>query len=173
MRPPHLDAKRKVNTSKKSKGCYYSDYGTPGYIIDAAKRSLGIEQFDFDLASSADANEIVGARSFCSRSLPLELGLTFDVWFNGKYVWCNPPGPLKSVKYFWDQFRYVEYGAFLLFSIDHLRHLDPLYCADLCFLRRRVQYVGADQGSPFSSVLIVNGMINRKPLEYIGVLAKW
>jgi hypothetical protein len=152
---------------------YRDGYGTPSYIVDAAKRSLGIDRFDIDVASNASYNETVGAKKFYSREDPCPDTLPSDA-----YIWCNPPGPLKAARVFWEKIlkSEVENVAFLLFNVDYLRNWKPPHTLTnwtLCFLHKRVTYVGGKSGAGFASALIVGGYENIDPLEEIGTCFEW
>lgn len=146
-RPPTLDS--------RTRGTYRDDHGTPKWILDAVREMH--RRIDLDLASSADDNRVVRAGRFFSVENPCPEHPEINP---DDVVWCNPPGPARNVKWFWEVWkdcikRRDVSGAFLAFSIDHLRLLSPPPRTLLvCALRQRVQYRGNKHALPVGSALI-------------------
>lgn len=158
-----------TNTSVR-RGTYSDAWGTPQEILFLVHDLFG--DIDVDLASSPEHNKRIGARSFFSESNPCPKGL---VCKPGLVLWCNPPGPCKRVKEFWEIWCWNISigcrGAFLVFSGDHLRQLEhPGFPLWVVALRKRLRFVGAKGGANFPSYLILS---ERPSIEVPGHLMEW
>jgi hypothetical protein len=149
-----------------------------------------LHNIDLDLASSRDANQIVQAHKYFNASFPCPP--EWDLWNrvqvvgrddtvhdiipaeltnqvdldHAPTVWCNPPGPSKNVKKFWDVWCKLTqkchfHGAFLLYSVDHIRmlHIDADHTYDIGahFIRERLKFTGNKHSSTIGSVLFTHG----------------
>ena len=135
------------------KGAQSDDWGTPREVVDMVRSTLG--DIDIDLASSEKHNKVVGAYKYYSIDDPCP-----EVTWTVPTTFCNPPGPVANVRWFWDVWCNTlapgRGGAFLIFQIDHWRTL-PAPPRDLwCLLwPKRLKFVGAKDGANFSSVLVL------------------
>jgi hypothetical protein len=139
------------------KGTRSNEWGTPDHILQIVRDLYG--PFTHDLASSAEANRTVQALNYYDLGHPCPMDPKLPV---GSTVWCNPPGPVKSVKAFWEiwctQIVRGAVGGFLIFDQDHWRQLPaPPTNVTAAILRKRLKFVCAGQGAPFASTLIVSG----------------
>lgn len=145
---------------------YSSDRGTPVWVLAIVKMACGGE-ITVDLCTTEEHNKRVGARHIytpdfpCPSTVPI---VPTDV------VWCNPPGPCINrdrspgpVVKFWEIWKRccsIFYctrasGAFLFFSVDHLRQVEaPDESMTVMLLKRRVSYIGYKGGPTFPSALV-------------------
>lgn len=152
MRLPQLDSRKR--------GTYRDDHQTPRWLIERVRHAIG--SIDIDLASSAAANRIVKAGYYYSAEHPCPEYLSECL--RGKAIWCNPPGPAREVIRFWGLFcafmKDSQRGAFLCFSVDHLRMLNAprgIKSCRLCLLRQRLDFGDTGSTAPMSSALILIG----------------
>jgi hypothetical protein len=140
-----------------ARGTYSSDQGTPDWVLDIARQYVG--NFTLDLCSSEHHNKIVKARRFHSLEKPCPRRPRVQ---STGVVWCNPPGPCGSVGEFWQTWLYcvcekAANGAFLFFNIDHWRQLPPPPMElPAIVLRRRIRFLGNENGASFPSVLVLS-----------------
>lgn len=158
-----------TNTSAK-RGTYSSTWGTPQEIMFLVHDLFG--PIDVDLASSAEHNKRIHAKTFFSESNPCPKGLACRP---GSVLWANPPGPCSRVKEFWEIWCWNVSlgcrGAFLVFSGDHLRQLEwPGFPLWVVCLRKRLRFVGAEGGANFPSYLILS---ERPNIAVPGHLMEW
>lgn len=174
MKPTHL-------TSVK-RGQYRDDWGTPSEIIDFVRCIFG--RIDIDLASNVEAQKIVMARRWYSKINPCPEFVNQELMEipRPRIVWCNPPGPSSRVVRFWDTFKNLvdnhdSFGAFLLFSIDHLRMIDPPKYGKsyIVPIRKRIKFVGAKSTASISSALIICGIdhLTAIKLDSDGHMGRW
>jgi hypothetical protein len=151
-------------------GAKLDDWGTPDFVLNIVRAVCG--PITIDLASNRSANARIGAREFYSKSnscpehVPIK---THSV------VWCNPPGPVEKVRWFWD--RWCECiandatGGFLIFNLDHWRTLGapaaPLF---VCILRQRLRFVGAESQFHHPSALVLS---EDPRATYVGNVVQW
>jgi hypothetical protein len=142
-----------------ARGTYSDRWGTPDAILDLVREIYG--PITLDLASSAAANRRVGAEQIYTFENPCPIKPPAS-----PVVWCNPPGPGKRVKEFWQAWQHAVAwprclgGGFLIFKQDHWRQLpSPLRPMAAVVLRKRLQFVadvGAKPcGAGFPSTLIL------------------
>jgi len=147
---------------------YRDDWGTPKWVLDAA-RELMEGEIHMDLASSDVANELVGAEVFFTRENPCPANPN-----PRGNVWCNPPGPSGSTHEFWNIWNRISPGtmlnpigkAFLFFNIDHARKASSPHriCTGI-LLAKRVKYVGAPSANNYPSLLVVEGDVRDQARE--------
>jgi hypothetical protein len=151
MRPPTLDS--------RAKGTYRDDHGTPDWLLEVV-RGMHAGKIHIDLASSFEDNERVGADVFYSVENPCPPAINIEGLVGRANIYCNPPGPAKKVKWFWDVWKDAVgnglEGSFLVFSIDHLRLLSPSRYDDLyvCVIRKRLVFHGQTMTLSVGSALI-------------------
>jgi hypothetical protein len=129
-------------------GAQLDSWGTPAWLLDCVRSTFG--GIDRDLASNSEANKLVRAKHYYSLKHPCPDIVPAS---RGKVVWCNPPGPVEKVRWFWSRWlMHIELGwsgAFLIFNLDHLRLLPALSTfilpRDLYFEvpPKRLRFVGA------------------------------
>ena len=146
-----------------------ADWGTPGWLVRAAEKALGIDRLDVDLCSSDEANKTVLARRYGTAEKPVIVTRRDVVWCNLPSPWgtSGKPGPASK---FWTQFQTAHRGAFLFFNEDYMRHVTLRIGDVVCILRKSVKYVGAIGGATFTSVLLVRGCTDEAPLHEIGLV---
>jgi len=162
------------HTSRK-RGTYSDSWGTPAEILDLIRVLYG--PITHDLASNEQANRLVRAYRYWSVSDRCPLKPTL---IPSAVVWCNPPGPGKQVKYFWQAWLHcIEQGAsggFLIFKQDHWRQLPPPPSPLPCVvLRKRLKFVGAPQAASFPSTLVLSPgeLAKRDLIKPFGHLTVW
>jgi hypothetical protein len=159
-----------TNTSIR-RSTYSDAWGTPQEILFLVHDLFG--PIDVDLASSAEHNKRIHAKSFFSEDNQCPKDLTCKP---GSVIWVNPPGPCSRVKLFWEIwcqqiFAFGCRGAFLIFSGDHLRQLEhPGFPLWVVALRKRLRFVGAKGGANFPSYLVLS---EEPGIELPGHLMEW
>lgn len=155
--------------------------GTPEWIAAASRACLG--GIDLDPASSAEANKIIQARHYFTKSNN-GLGRMWRINYVAKNlgVFLNPPGGKTNagqskVKLWWQKMLaqregpYFGHGLFLSFSIEacQVTQLDCEYSLldfPTCFFKRRVDYLEPVTGKPVkgnthsSCITYVPGSLN-------------
>jgi len=174
--------RKKVVVHHRREGVLSNDWGTPSEIIDLIRDLYG--DINIDLASSEIHNKRIGAElSFteahpCLENLPDLLAQDPASYT----VWCNPPGPGKEVKRFWNIWCRCMCspnvsGGFLIYNIDHWRQLpQPTNFMYAVILNKRLKFVGAAHGASFASVLILHPTIHLHELDHVtefGDVVKW
>jgi hypothetical protein len=172
MKRPKFARRRPPTLTSRARGTYRDDHQTPDWVLDIHRKIFG-SHIDLDLASSDEANNRIQAVRYYTRDRPCPLD---PVVWGGNVVWCNPPGPCKSVMRFWDAWCYClshgARGSFLAFSVDHLRLLrNPGFILWVGLLHRRVAYVGQTQTLAVGSALICGGI--KLPENLDVSLAEW
>ncbi len=142
-------------------GAQLDDWGTPEYVIAFVRKVYGNKSVALDLASNKKANEVIQARRFYSLQRPCPECVAPP---DGALVWCNPPGPVAKVRWFWDVWvnavRSSGCGGFLVFNLDHLRALSPIQrCDRFVFVPwpKRLRFVGAPSQYNHPSGLVFAG----------------
>lgn len=155
-------------------GAQLDDWGTPAHIIVLVRKVCGNKQVSIDLASNRHANEIIRARSYYSLEHPCPASIAP---YGGRLIYCNPPGPVANVRWFWDVWVNAMHssgnGAFLIFNLDHLRSLTPLQkhvCMTFVPLPKRVRYVGAASQYNHPSALVFSGDVRERVRDYDGTM---
>lgn len=161
-RPPTL--------TSRTRGTYRDDHGTPDWILNL-HRAIHGPVIDLDLASNSVDQERIRARRFYSRKAPCPDRPPIS---SGDIVWCNPPGPSKEVVRFWriwcDCIERGAAGAFLVFSVDHVRMLgQPHVECWVGFLRRRPKFLGNTSSATIGAALITT----KPPTLAVVDLAVW
>ena len=166
--PPHL--------TSRARGTYGDDRRTPAFVLDAVRRAAGVKNVFLDLASSDAANESVRALHYYTADKPCPaLQSAPQRSQAGRLVWCNPPGPVAHVQWFWAAWNaYVArgaLGAFLLFNIDHWRQVTaPTVAAEVVVVRRRLPFTGpgcSGAGASFASALVCAGFSAPRDLGHV------
>jgi len=166
--------KKKLKTRRKlvvESGEQLDTWGTPEEVLDIVRGTFG--GITLDLASSAEANKLVRAPKYYSETQPCPE----EPPSSGEIVWCNPPGPVEKVRWFWLVWMWCvsqgAEGAFLIFNLDHWRTLakpdasgPPLYVS---LPRSRLRFVGAPAQYNHPS-----GIVSTKSLwHFDGNVARW
>lgn len=140
------------------------NWGSPPWIVEAARKVMG--SIDLDPASSAEANKIIRAGHYFTKS---DDGLSRLWRLNSQEphrlnVWLNPPGGKtdngkSKVKLWWQKNLtqrsgpYFAQGMFLSFSIEACQ-VTQLGCDyslldfPTCFFKKRVDYLDPVTGQP-------------------------
>lgn len=147
-RPPQL--------TSQARGTYRDDHGTPDWVLDL-HRSIHGPTIHQDLASNPQAQLKIQAEAFYTEDVPCPRYLNT---LPGEVVWCNPPGPARKVREFWDIWCHCmsqgSRGSFLLFSVDHMRLLQKLPPRPVFvgFLRKRLTFEGNTNSAAIGSALV-------------------
>lgn len=88
------------------------DWYTPGYIVRACERALGIKNFDLDPCSSAEANKTVRATTYWTK----EGDALSREWPDDAWVWMNPPYTRGTVNKFVKKFLATTSGGAVLIN---------------------------------------------------------
>ena len=133
-----------------------NEWYTPPEIIEAARQTMGV--IDLDPASSAKANETVGAGTFFAA---VDDGLNMD-WC-GAGIWVNPPYGKRdgeSSQKLWVEKAISEYKSgnaasicLLVNAVPGNAWFAPLWDYVICFPARRIRFVDENgaQGAPTHS----------------------
>lgn len=122
------------------------EWGTPAYILDAARAALGGE-FDTDPASNEKAQELVRARIFYTKETN---GLSVILWYGR--VWLNPPYSRDLCRRFIDQALnrwksgYIRSACILVnnFTDTEAGQMLLSEASAVCFLRGRVHFLDGE-----------------------------
>lgn len=157
-----------------------SDWITPPWLIEAAKKVLG--RIDLDPASSARANKIVGADHYFTKRdnglkkpwrSPVQGVAYTSIWLNPPGGWHNNVWGDSEIRYWWgktlfeqQQGEYFGHQLWLAFSIEQLQVTQVKFSLSLldfptCVLSRRTNFIDPATGRP------VSGMTHSQSVTYI------
>lgn len=142
----------------ESKNKYKATWGTPDWLITYLHATFKC-RIAIDLASSETHNKRILAVRFYSRRNPCPPARKIAVT-RTQVVYCNPPGPSQNVAKFWDIWQELmdrtpeNKGAFLLFNLDHWRHLRTTQDREVELIRKRVTFHGAPNCHNHPSAII-------------------
>lgn len=153
------------------------NYRTPPHIVELVHEVLG--GIDLDLASDAEANKTVRAKSFCSVNSQTPMPAIPQSMF------CNPPGGKVNGKsqaiIFWDKLLelrrrgFVSHAIFLAFNINSLcvsqdGVRDHMLDFPTCIPRDRIKFVHPDplvikeHPARHNAIIYVPGMVDKTSL---------
>lgn len=135
----------------------YEDWYTPPEIVALAREYLGIEQFDFDPASCAPANALVGARRYLTKADDA-LASTTPWSASDESIWMNPPYKRKVIDQFVARFLHevnmfpYKKAAVLVNAATSSGWWQELArnCSLCVVLSRRVSFIDGRTGLPRS-----------------------
>lgn len=116
------------------------EYYTPPHILAAARKALGVEQFDLDPFSSSEANKRVLARNFFTA----ETDGFKQRWFGS--VWMNHPFSAelnpRAIQKLEDEYTFgdVLEACCITYACTSERWFQPLLHRPQCFLHPRTNY---------------------------------
>lgn len=147
-----------------------TNWFTPAYIIEAARRAMG--GIDLDPASCEEANRTVGAASFYTAADDgLSLPWHGNVWLNYPYSRRgNQEWTAKAIYEYRDGT--IEAACILCFAATSERWFQPLLGYPVCFLAKRVAFIDGDTlkpvrgGTKGSAVVYLGSNVNRFVLAF-------
>lgn len=117
-----------------------NEWYTPAALVDAARQVLG--EIDLDVASSAKANETVGAKNFYTVA---DDGLT-KIW-RGR-VFMNPPYQRRLIEKFVDKLLSSDFDAAIVLvnAATETKWFSKLAaaCDAVCFISGRIKFIQDD-----------------------------
>lgn len=131
------------------------EWYTPAHIIALARQVLG--EIDLDPASCDEAQKTVQATRYYTQN---DNGL-LQPW-SGR-IWMNPPYGRNIIDKWTERLLwYIQIGTVssalaLLPARTETAWFQPLHAYARCWVRGRLQFVGAENGAPFPSVVVYFG----------------
>lgn len=141
---PSYNKAMALAANHRAEGTGENEWYTPAQYIDAARQVLGA--IDVDPASSAIAQEVVGAAKFYSLA---DNGLLHD-WYGS--VWMNPPYSQPHIQLFIEKLvtevRSGRTTAAIALTHNYTDtewfHIAARACTAICFTRGRIKFVNPE-----------------------------